>query len=162
MRGRAIAISASSSPPGSRRARSPFTAGFIEGPRSDSDARLSSFFATFPQLPRGYADGPLDALEYLVHVAGAVHGDHAHASLAVVVQDRLRELVILVHPLGDRLPRVVGTPLDCRSMANPVDDRVLRDFQGDHEVHPMALLTQHLVQRSGLLERAGKAVEQHV
>src|SRR5258708_36545131 len=117
MRGRAIAISASSSPPGSRCARSPtsprsgespLTAGFIEGPRSDSDA----FLAIFPQLPRGYADVPPDALEYRVYVAGAVHGDHAHASPAVMVQDRLRELVILWHPLGDRLPRVVGPPLD--------------------------------------------------
>src|SRR6266850_2511809 len=89
------------------RARSPFTAGFMAGPRSDSRA----FLATSTQLSRGYADGPADALENFIGIAHAVDLHHPNSTPAVVVQHRFRELVVLVHAFGDRLPGVVGPAL---------------------------------------------------
>src|SRR6266550_3846065 len=117
------------------RARSPFTAGFIAGPRSDSRA----FLATSTQLSRGYADGPPDALENLIGAAHAIDLDHPNPVPAVVVEHGLGELVVLVHALGDRLPGVVRPPLDRRPVEDPLDEHVLRHVERDHEVDLVAL-----------------------
>src|SRR6202790_4035088 len=148
MGGKALAIrSCEISASGSGCARSPFgrastsdSIGFIDGPKS----RSSAFLATFPQLPRGYADGPPDALEYLIHVAHPVDDLDPDPLLPVMVEHRGCELVVLVHPLGDRLPGVVGTALDGRAMQDPIDQHVFRHLEGDHEVHAVPFIRQHL------------------
>src|ERR1700719_2934814 len=114
MRGRATFISVSRSP--SRCARSPFTVGFMEGPRSDSAA----FLATSTQLSRGYADGPPDAPKYGIHVARTVDHLHPDPLFAVVVEHGVRKRVVLVHPLGDRLPCIVGAALDSSTVQDPL------------------------------------------
>src|SRR6267154_4428990 len=139
------------------RARSPFTAGFMAGPRSDSRA----FLATSTQLPRGYSDGHPDALKYRVGVSQAVYLDHPNPAPAVVVQHRLRELVVFVHTLGNRLPRVVGAPLDRSPVQDPFDQYILRHVEGDHEIDLVALGGQHLVERARLLQRPRKPIEKH-
>src|SRR6202165_195353 len=108
------------------------------------------------QLPRGYADGPPDAPEYRIHVAHPIDHLDPHPLLAVVIEHRVRELVILVHTLGDRFAGVIGATLDRGTMQDTIDQIGLRHVQGAHAGHPVAFSSQHLVQCARLLERAGE------
>src|SRR5438309_9797128 len=86
---------------------SPLTEGLIAWPRSASLA----FRATFPHS-RAYADDPPDALENLVWSAHPADDLDRDALPPVVVEHYLGDPVVLVHPLGSRLPSVVGPAVD--------------------------------------------------
>src|SRR6266550_2959338 len=135
---------------------SPLTEVLIAWPRSASLA----FRATFPHS-RAYADDPPDALENLVWRAHPADDLYRDALPPVVVEHRLGELVVLVHPLGDRLARVVGPALDRGPMQQALDQVLLRHVQREDAIDPVALSGQHRIQRLGLAQGAWKAVEQH-
>jgi len=44
---------------------------------------------------------------------------------------------------------------------DPFDQHVFRHVEGDHEVHSVAFLGQHFVERPGLLHGAREAIEKH-
>src|SRR4030088_266264 len=67
---------------------------------STGPGQIRRLFLPFPQLTRGYVDGPPDALEYGIRISHTVDNLHPNPLLAVVVQHGLRELVVLVHALG--------------------------------------------------------------
>src|SRR5450759_914136 len=68
------------------------------------------FLPPSTQLTRGYADGTPDALENLVHIAHSIDHLDPNPLLPVVVEHGGGELVVLVHPLRDRLPRPASGP----------------------------------------------------
>src|SRR3982074_2924500 len=113
--------------PGARDRRRWLQSASSKGP----DPTRALFSPPSYQLPRGYADGPSDALENLIRVAGAVDHLHRHALLAVVVEHRFGQLVVLPHPLLDRLPRVVRTALLRGALQDPLDQLLFGDLQGD-------------------------------
>ena len=84
---------------------------------------------------------------------------HEVAARAVVIDDRLGLLVVGRQPRVDRRTRVVGAPLALGALREPVASRCVgeREQQDDRE-RPVDLVEQ-LVERLGLRQRAGEAIE---
>ncbi len=77
----------------------------------------------------------------------------------VVLDERLRLLVVDLEPARDRLRSVVLAPLLPRPAAQPSDGVVVRDVEEEDRVEAPADPVEHRVERLGLREGAREAVE---